>query len=174
MRTWTDWESTTELLRTSTLEGGSKCSTWKIITTRKNRTPCRKTLQAQPSEKNSDTPLVCSGRTALRGEQCGVPPKSQNIWVCGRPLLDNGLLKHVSETAHTETSIARQRLSSYVYHTTRNSEYIIALVTTVNMWMLQCVHWQTLPWEWKPELLQFSVQQIPFNKVSSSPSNCGI
>jgi hypothetical protein len=27
-----------------------------------------------------------------------------------RPLLDNGLLKHVSETAHTETSIARQRL----------------------------------------------------------------
>jgi hypothetical protein len=32
-------------------------------------------------QKNGDTPLGCSGRTTLRSEQCGVPPKRRIIWV---------------------------------------------------------------------------------------------
>jgi hypothetical protein len=32
-------------------------------------------------------------------------------YLSGRPLLDNGVLKHVSETAYTKTSIAGQRLN---------------------------------------------------------------
>jgi hypothetical protein len=51
----------------------------------------------------------------------GVPPKSRNILSqSGRPLLDNGLLKQVSETAHTDTSIAGQRLNKHCSH---NNQY---------------------------------------------------
>jgi hypothetical protein len=47
----------------------------------KKETPTqKKTLQAQTSKGGKgNTPLGCSGRTSLRREQCGVPPKSWNI-----------------------------------------------------------------------------------------------
>jgi hypothetical protein len=39
-------------------------------------------LQAQTLKGGKgNTPLSCSGRTALWREQCGVPPKSRIIWV---------------------------------------------------------------------------------------------
>jgi hypothetical protein len=45
----------------------------------------KKALLAQPSK--DDIPLGCSGRTALRKEQCDLAPKSRII---ERPMLDNG------------------------------------------------------------------------------------
>jgi hypothetical protein len=77
VRTWTNWNTIREPLRTSWNSGGSGGSSWRIVTAR--REARAQTSQAQPSvEKNGDAPLGYSGRRALRREQCVVFTPSRN------------------------------------------------------------------------------------------------
>jgi hypothetical protein len=65
------------LLETSPLKEGADAAGREQTTGRKETQKQKKTLQAQTSKGGKgDTPLGCSGQTALRREQCGMLPES--------------------------------------------------------------------------------------------------
>jgi hypothetical protein len=84
----------------------------------------------------------------------------QYEYLSGRPLLNNGSLKHVSKTAHTETSIAGQWLNK---HCSRNNQYTGEEINVL------CKNEKHVP-----KTTQTTVMEMKPFKVSSSPSDCGI
>jgi hypothetical protein len=68
------------LFKTSALKEGADVPSREQKSGRKETLQQKKTLQGQTSKGGKgNTPLGYSGRSALRREQCDVPPESWNI-----------------------------------------------------------------------------------------------